>query len=208
MPASISTSSPSRSRICRATCRWCGCPTNAPITRKMPASCMVGAFEPKAKPWGGDGIAEDHAFVTLPEDMDHFEPILDQRHQPRAAARNSRHRSSSSTGRKASRPDDPLLSRRGAGGEESATSPRASIRSASSPRAVPAWCSSQWIKNGHPPMDCERHRHPPHSSLPVGQGAMCATARSKASACSMPCTGPIARRRRRAGSGVRPFTTG
>jgi 4-methylaminobutanoate oxidase (formaldehyde-forming) len=37
---------------------------------------MVGAFEPKAKPWGGGGIDEEHAFVTLPEDMDHFEPIL------------------------------------------------------------------------------------------------------------------------------------
>jgi heterotetrameric sarcosine oxidase gamma subunit len=37
---------------------------------------MVGAFEPKAKPWGGGGIDDEHSFVTLPEDMDHFEPIL------------------------------------------------------------------------------------------------------------------------------------
>jgi 4-methylaminobutanoate oxidase (formaldehyde-forming) len=37
-PASISTSSPSPSPNCRATCRWCACPTNAPITRKTPAS--------------------------------------------------------------------------------------------------------------------------------------------------------------------------
>ena len=37
---------------------------------------MLGAFEPKAKPWGMDGIAEDFCFDTLPEDFDHFEPIL------------------------------------------------------------------------------------------------------------------------------------
>ncbi|MCB1379526.1 MAG: GcvT family protein [Alphaproteobacteria bacterium] len=60
-------------------------PRNMPVVR-VPDECtyykedagklMIGAFEPKAKPWGGGGIDEDHAFVTLPEDMDHFEPIL------------------------------------------------------------------------------------------------------------------------------------
>lgn len=39
---------------------------------------MVGAFEPKAKPWGMDGISEDFCFDTLPDDYDHFEPILTQ----------------------------------------------------------------------------------------------------------------------------------
>jgi glycine cleavage system T protein len=38
---------------------------------------MVGAFEPKAKPWGMDGIREDFMFDTLPEDWDHFQPILE-----------------------------------------------------------------------------------------------------------------------------------
>jgi glycine cleavage system T protein len=38
---------------------------------------MVGAFEPKAKPWGMAGIREDFAFDTLPEDWDHFQPILE-----------------------------------------------------------------------------------------------------------------------------------
>jgi 4-methylaminobutanoate oxidase (formaldehyde-forming) len=37
---------------------------------------MLGAFEPKAKPWGMDGISEDFCFDSLPEDFDHFEPIL------------------------------------------------------------------------------------------------------------------------------------
>ena len=38
---------------------------------------MLGAFEPKAKPWGMGGISEDFCFDTLPEDFDHFEPILE-----------------------------------------------------------------------------------------------------------------------------------
>ena len=38
---------------------------------------MVGAFEPKAKPWGMAGIREDFEFDTLPEDWDHFQPILE-----------------------------------------------------------------------------------------------------------------------------------
>jgi len=60
-------------------------PRNMPVVR-VPDECtyykedagklMVGAFEPKAKPWGTCGIDDEHAFVTLPEDMDHFEPIL------------------------------------------------------------------------------------------------------------------------------------
>ncbi|MCH6583199.1 MAG: GcvT family protein, partial [Proteobacteria bacterium] len=37
---------------------------------------LVGAFEPAAKPWGMDGIPEDFEFDQLPEDWDHFEPIL------------------------------------------------------------------------------------------------------------------------------------
>ncbi|MBL8707818.1 MAG: FAD-dependent oxidoreductase [Rhodospirillaceae bacterium] len=38
---------------------------------------LLGAFEPKAKPWGMDGIREDFCFDELPEDFDHFAPILE-----------------------------------------------------------------------------------------------------------------------------------
>ena len=38
---------------------------------------LVGAFEPVAKPWGMAGIPEDFCFDQLPEDIDHFEPILE-----------------------------------------------------------------------------------------------------------------------------------
>jgi 4-methylaminobutanoate oxidase (formaldehyde-forming) len=37
---------------------------------------MVGAFEPTAKPWGMDGIAEDFCFDEIAGDFDHFEPVL------------------------------------------------------------------------------------------------------------------------------------
>ncbi len=38
---------------------------------------MLGAFEPKAKPWALNGIPADFEFDQLPEDFDHFEPILE-----------------------------------------------------------------------------------------------------------------------------------
>ena len=39
---------------------------------------MLGAFEPKSKPWGMSGIAESFEFDQIPEDFDHFEPILEK----------------------------------------------------------------------------------------------------------------------------------
>ncbi|MDU8929239.1 FAD-dependent oxidoreductase [Alisedimentitalea sp. MJ-SS2] len=38
---------------------------------------MLGAFEPVSKPWGMNGIPKDFEFDQLPEDFDHFEPILE-----------------------------------------------------------------------------------------------------------------------------------
>lgn len=38
---------------------------------------MLGAFEPVSKPWALNGIPEDFEFDQLPEDFDHFEPILE-----------------------------------------------------------------------------------------------------------------------------------
>lgn len=39
---------------------------------------LVGAFEPNAKPWGMDGIPDDFSFGQLPEDWEHFEPVMNQ----------------------------------------------------------------------------------------------------------------------------------
>ena len=37
---------------------------------------LVGWFEPRAKPWGEDGIPENFAFDQLPADLAHIEPLF------------------------------------------------------------------------------------------------------------------------------------
>jgi 4-methylaminobutanoate oxidase (formaldehyde-forming) len=37
---------------------------------------LVGAFEPHARPWGADGIADDFSFGEIAGDFGHFEPVL------------------------------------------------------------------------------------------------------------------------------------
>ena len=39
---------------------------------------LLGAFEPTSKPWGMDGIPDDFCFDQLPEDFEHFEPVLEK----------------------------------------------------------------------------------------------------------------------------------
>ena len=67
---------------------------NADLPREMPVTripdewayykedagkLLLGAFEPVSKPWGMNGqLTEDHSFETLPEDYDHFEPVLEK----------------------------------------------------------------------------------------------------------------------------------
>ena len=60
-------------------------PKNLPVLRNPDAQIyvkedagklLIGAFEKKAKPWGMKGIPEDFEFDSLPNDMDHFGPIL------------------------------------------------------------------------------------------------------------------------------------
>ena len=63
-----------------------GLPRDLPVLR-VPDECayykedagkiLLGAFETVAKPWGVDGIPDDFCFDQLPEDIDHFEPILE-----------------------------------------------------------------------------------------------------------------------------------
>jgi 4-methylaminobutanoate oxidase (formaldehyde-forming) len=64
-----------------------GLPSDLPVMRD-PDGCayykedagklLLGAFEPNAKPWGSDGITEDFCFDELPEDVEHFMPILER----------------------------------------------------------------------------------------------------------------------------------
>ena len=39
---------------------------------------LVGFFEPKAKPWGMEGIPADSEFITLPDDWEHVAPELEK----------------------------------------------------------------------------------------------------------------------------------
>lgn len=39
---------------------------------------LVGWFEPVAKPWGTNEIPESFSFDTLPDDLEHIEPLLEQ----------------------------------------------------------------------------------------------------------------------------------
>jgi 4-methylaminobutanoate oxidase (formaldehyde-forming) len=39
---------------------------------------LVGAFEPRAKPWALDGIPASFCFDSLPDDLEHFEPVLEK----------------------------------------------------------------------------------------------------------------------------------
>jgi 4-methylaminobutanoate oxidase (formaldehyde-forming) len=39
---------------------------------------LLGAFEPVSKPWGMGGIPDSFEFDQLPEDFDHFEPVLEK----------------------------------------------------------------------------------------------------------------------------------
>ncbi len=39
---------------------------------------LIGAFEPHAKPWGLNGIPANFCFEALPDDLDHFSPVLER----------------------------------------------------------------------------------------------------------------------------------
>ena len=53
-------------------------PDNCIYVKEDAGKLLLGCFEPNAKPWGGDGIPEDFCFDQLPEDLEHFQPILDR----------------------------------------------------------------------------------------------------------------------------------
>ena len=52
-------------------------PDNCAYFKEDAGKLLLGAFEPVAKPWGMEGIPEDFSFTQLPDDFDHFEPILE-----------------------------------------------------------------------------------------------------------------------------------
>ena len=133
---------------------------NLPVLR-IPDECayykedagklLLGCFEPEAKPWGMDGIPEDFSFDSLPEDFDHFEPILEaalNRYPPLAEAGISLF----FNGPESFTPDDRYLL-----GE---TPEVDNLFVATGFNSIGIQSSggvgkvlSEWIRDGHPPMD-------------------------------------------------------
>ncbi len=64
-----------------------GLPTSFPVAsvsdertyyKEDAGKLLVGCFEPVGKPWALDGIPDSFCFDSLPEDFDHFGPILEK----------------------------------------------------------------------------------------------------------------------------------
>jgi glycine cleavage system aminomethyltransferase T/glycine/D-amino acid oxidase-like deaminating enzyme len=51
---------------------------NGIYVKEEAGKLLIGCFEPRAKPWGMNGIPENFEFDQLPEDMDHFAPMLER----------------------------------------------------------------------------------------------------------------------------------
>jgi glycine cleavage system T protein len=52
-------------------------PDNCSYFKEDAGKLLLGAFEPHAKPWSVDGVPADFEFGELPEDVEHFMPILE-----------------------------------------------------------------------------------------------------------------------------------
>lgn len=112
---------------------------------------LVGAFEPNAKPWGMEGIPEDFCFDSLPEDWDHFEPILEAALH-RVPALGEVGIKSFFNGPESFTPDDRYMLGEAPNLKNffvAAGFNSIGIQSAGGAGKV----LSEWIVNGHPPMD-------------------------------------------------------
>ena len=103
-----------------------GLPTDLPVLRDQDGCAyykedagkiLLGAFERDAKPWGMDGIPEDFSFDELPEDFDHFMPVLEGAMNRVPALQDRRHPQVLLRAREL-HPGQPLSFGRGAGAQE------------------------------------------------------------------------------------------
>ena len=159
-----------------------GLPRDLPVLR-VPDDCayykedagklLLGAFEPKAKPWALDGIPEDFCFDELPEDFDHFQPILEKAMRAHADPGRRRHP------HVLQRPGElharqSLSSRRGAGAAEFLLAcgfNSIGIQSAGGAGMALA----QWIDDGRAALRPLGRRHPPRCSRSRATAAICRT---------------------------------
>ena len=177
----------------------------APTSRRTPASCWSAASSPWPSPGACDGIPDDFCFDELPEDFDAFRADPGGGHPPRAGAGQGRHPAVLQRPREL-HAGRSLPARRGAGGARTSSSPPASTPSASSRPAAPARCWRTGSSTAIRRWICGTSTSAA-SCRSSATGAICATARSKRSACSMRCTGRSASTRRRAACADRRCTT-
>lgn len=112
---------------------------------------LAGWFEPKAKPWGMQGIADSFCFETLPEDLGHIEPLLEQAAR-RVPALQSTGIKVFFNGPESFTPDDRYLL--GETPEVSGLFVAAGFNSIGIQSAGGAGkVLADWIVDGHPPMD-------------------------------------------------------
>ncbi len=112
---------------------------------------LLGAFEPEAKPWGMAGISEDFCFDQLPDDFDHFEPVL-VKAMERIPALETAGIQTFFCGPESFTPDDRY--HLGPVSEVDSLFVAAGLNSIGVQSAGGVGkVMADWIKNGHPPMD-------------------------------------------------------
>lgn len=112
---------------------------------------LIGAFEPRAKPWGMQGIPEDFCFDALPADLDHFGPIL-ERAVDRVPALNSTGIKLFFNGPESFTPDNRFLL------GETPELPGLWVASGFNSLGILSsggvgWALAHWIRDGHPPVE-------------------------------------------------------
>ena len=164
---------------------------------------MLGAFEPEAKPWGMDGIPEDFEFDQLPEDVDHFEPILEAIHRMPMLAEAGIH--TFFNGPESFTPDDAYHLGLVPGLDNfwvAAGFNSIGIQSAGGAGMALA----QWMTDGEKPFDLGDVDIARMQPFQRNRRYLRERVDARRWACSMPIISPIARRRPRGACGARRFT--
>ena len=142
-------------------------PDNCAYFKEDAGKLLLGAFEPKAKPWAVDGIPDDFEFGELPDDFAHFEPILEAAIQRLPALENVGVRKFFN-GPESFTPDVRYLLGETPDVQKlfvAAGFNSIGIQSAGGAGKVLA----DWIVDGHRRWTCRR-RHPPRPAVPGHQG--------------------------------------
>lgn len=191
-----------------------GLPGNLPVLRE-PDACvyykedagklLIGCFEPVAKPWAVDGIPEDTEFLELPEDWDHFMPILESAMR-RIPALQSVGIRKFFNGPESFTPDD--LYHLGEAPDLPGFFVACGFNSIGIQSAGGAGMAlAAWMATGRPPMDLAevdiRRAQPSRRRAPS-----CVTASPRPWACSTPCIGRTGRWRAPAASAPHRCTSG